>query len=119
MIIAAVNILVFLISAVPDMPYNVSAMCDDTPSMTSIKWKAGFHGGQTQVFDIWFKQYGKNADLFVKYPENKEDPGRDKFQSVNILNLIPATPYVFYVNASNINGHSLSTYVYCNTTSGM
>lgn len=101
---------------VPDIPYNVTVVCEDSPSSAVIRWRSEFNGGQDQTFNIWFRVYSKGAHTYEKYPGTILDPGTGDFESLTLINLLPATPYVFYVSASNINGYSLSKQVYCNTT---
>ena len=118
------NINIFIICdclillAIPDPPSNVSAVCDTSPFSTIISWRSEFDGGRTQTFHVWFEICCENVPEFVAYSEEKSDPGRNKYVSVEINSLQSATPYIFYVSSSNDYGSSKSTNVFCNTTTG-
>ena len=108
-----------ILLAIPDPPSNVSAVCDTSPFSTIISWRSEFDGGRTQTFHVWFEICSENVHEFVAYSEEKSDPGRNKYVSVEINSLQSATSYIFYVSSSNDYGSSKSTNVFCNTTTGM
>ena len=75
-----------------------------------------FDVGRAQTFHVWFMICCENVHEFAAYSNEKSDPGRNKYVSVEITSLQAATPYIFYVSSSNDYGSSNSTKVFCNTT---
>jgi hypothetical protein len=73
---------------------------------------------ENKTFHVWLNICCENMREFVVYSDEKSDPGRNKYVSVELTSLQAATPYIFYISSSNDYGSSKSTNVFCNTTAG-
>ncbi|XP_076109576.1 nephrin-like [Mytilus galloprovincialis] len=98
----------------PDIPTNFNASCD-APNYANLQWIPSFHGGDTQLFKLYYAVQDGQI-LFTKHRININENENELFTFERINGLQPATSYVFKLIAYNTFGDSNFIKAYCNTT---
>ncbi|VDH94467.1 Hypothetical predicted protein [Mytilus galloprovincialis] len=98
----------------PDIPTNFSASCD-APGYANLQWVPSFHGGDTQLFKLYYAVQDREI-VFIKHRIDIKEDEIELFNFERVDGLLPETSYVFKLIAYNTFGDSNYIQAYCNTT---